>query len=183
MFSRLLRVLAGNLGLTSAADAIDIEREPVFAKTLDVQIADSLTDLRRFHLRHLAANGAYLVAVAIVVVASLILGLPLEAVADNKTQLHKQSQRVVECSPADGEILLIVEFAAEFLQREMPVDAVDGIENGKPLWSLAVVVQFQVVGQYVPDRRFCAISHLVWLNGVKNRTKLLIFPETSATII
>jgi len=49
----------------------------------------------------------------------------------------------------------------------MTINAVNGIQDGISLRSLAKSIQFQVVGQDVLDRHFDVFSHFMWLNWLK----------------
>ena len=53
-----------------------------------MQVVDGRANLRRLYLHHLSAYGAHLVAVAPVVVARLILGCALKAVALPAVEVH-----------------------------------------------------------------------------------------------
>ena len=74
--------LPRELGLARAAYSVNVERIAVLAETLQVQRVNHLRHLWGLHLGHLAAHGAHLVAVAVVVVASLIACGSLKTVPD-----------------------------------------------------------------------------------------------------
>ena len=76
---------------------------------------DSLTNLIRLHLRHLSTHGAYLMAMAVVIIAGLILRCGLKAMAHHKAQLNKQAQRIVERSTTHREIVVVSQFIAKLL--------------------------------------------------------------------
>lgn len=98
-----------------------------------MQVADGVAYLRRLDLRHLTAHGAYLVAMAVVVVASLILGDRLEAVTYNQPQLNEELQGVIQRRPADGKAIVVHKLVAQLLYREVSAGAVHRIQHGKPL--------------------------------------------------
>ena len=99
-----------DLGLTGAADAIDIQREAVLAKTLQMIVTDGVGDFGRLKLRDLATYGTYLMAMAIVVVAGLVFRRALEAVSDDQTQFHEQPQRVIKSGTTYRKPFLFIEF-------------------------------------------------------------------------
>jgi hypothetical protein len=57
----------------------------------------------------------------------------------------------------------------------MPTHAVDSIQDGIALRRLAMIVQFQVAGQYVSDRSLIAFSHFMWLNWLKTAQNYYFF--------
>jgi hypothetical protein len=87
--------------------------------------------------------------------------------ADNKTHLYQQTQSIVECGSADREIIVICQLVAQFLQGEMATHAVYCIKDSKPLWSLSMLVQFQIGSQDILDRCLDILSHFMWLMWLK----------------
>jgi hypothetical protein len=93
-FIALIRT-ASHFRLTRTADAIDIKGKAIFMEAPRGHLVDSVNDFLGLHLCHLAAHGAYLVAVTVIVVTSLILGGRLETVTHHQAQLNQQAQCVV----------------------------------------------------------------------------------------
>ena len=137
-----MTTLTRDLGLTTAADAIDVEREAVLMETLGTQRPDGIDDRLRLDLRDTATHGANLMAMAIAIVAGLITRGGLNAMANDQTQLHEELQRVIEGGPAHAEVVFIDELIAKLFEREMPGSAIDRIEDGIALRRLPVLVQF-----------------------------------------
>ena len=132
------------LALTGAANAVDVECETVLAEPFQMGGVDGIGDQVGLHLRHLAAHRADLMAVARIVVARLVDRRPLKAVTDDEAQLHEEIERVVERGATDGEIVVTDQLVAQFFEREMPVDIVDGFEDGVALRRLAMIVHLKV---------------------------------------
>jgi hypothetical protein len=61
-----------------------------------VQLVNSLRNLWCLNFRHLSAHGAYLVAMAVALIAGFIFCGALKTMPDDQTQFHKQIQGVVE---------------------------------------------------------------------------------------
>ena len=104
-----------DLGLAGTADAIDIKREAVLAESLRMHILHGNTDLGRLDLHHLTTHRTDLMAVAGVVVTSLVLRRSLETVTDNEAQFHKQVECIVHRGPAYTKILFPEQFLVQFL--------------------------------------------------------------------
>ena len=66
---------------------------------------DSLADLMGLHLSHLSTHGAYLMAMAVVIIAGLVFRRRLKTMTYHKTQLYKQAQRIVKRSTTNGEVV------------------------------------------------------------------------------
>ena len=98
----------------------------------------------------------------VVVVTGLVFGNSLKAVSDDQAQFHEQFERVIQRCPADRKLQVAVQLFTKFLQREMTIDAIDGIKDGKALRRLAELVQFQVIGEDIPDRYLNTIFHFMW---------------------
>ena len=126
-------------------------------------IVNGINHALRLHFGHLTAHRADLVAMAVIIVTSLVFRRGLKAVADYKTQLYQQAQRVVERGTTDGEIVFASQLVAQFLQREMARHAIHRIKDGKALRGLSMPVQFQIAGQDVLDRCLDILSHFMWL--------------------
>ena len=125
-------------------------------------LLDGFADLMRLHLNHLSAHRTDLVAVAIVVVTSLIFRSGLKAVAHHQAQLNQQAQRIVERGTTDGEIVFASQLLTQFLQREMTRHAIHRIKDGEALRGLSMPVQFQIAGQDILDRCLDILSHFMW---------------------
>jgi hypothetical protein len=104
-------------------------------------------------------------AVAVVVVTGLIFCRCLEPVPYHQAQLHKEFQRVVQRCPTDWEIELFIQFFPQLLKREMAVNAIYCIQDGKAFRRLSMLVQLQIVSQDIPDRYLNVFFHFMWLNG------------------
>ena len=59
----------------------------------------------------------------------------------------------------------------------MPVDTVNSIQYRISLWSFAIIVQFQIISQYLVQRCFRAFFH--FNIELINRTKLHKIAETN----
>jgi len=164
-----------DLGLAVAADAIDIKCKAVLAETLQLHVINSHNDCRGFHLCHLAAHRAYLVAVTVVVVAGLVLSGTLKPVAYYKPQFKEKIQRVVKCGSADGEIKFVGKFVIQFLQGEMAFDAIDGPKYCIALWCLAMIVHLKKV---IEDALYISQNTVFHSFFLENRTKVQIFEDT-----
>ena len=134
--------------LTSAAHPVHVECEAILTEAFRRHILNSRDDLRRLHLRHLAAHRTDLMAMAVVIVTGLILRGSLKTVTDHQSQGHKQVQGVIERGPADVEIHVLNQFVAQLFQREMAMCAIHGPEDGIALKGLAMIVHLKIVIQY-----------------------------------
>lgn len=122
---------------------------------------NGLTDLQRLEFRDFSTDGTYLMAMAVIIIAGLILCRSLKTVSNDQPQLHEELQRVIQRSPAHGETQLFIQFFAQLLQREMPIDAIYGIKNGHALRRLSQAILFQVPRQDVPDRFLDIFFHFM----------------------
>lgn len=116
---------------------------------LQFYILNSVVDQCPRHFLDLSADGANLVTMVVVVEISLVKGLLLEVVSDDKSQFDEEMYGIVECCPAHPEEVML-HLGTEFLQGEMPVHVVNGIEYGKPFRGLPAIVLLQIVGQREP---------------------------------
>ena len=101
-------------------------------------------------------------AMAVVIVAGLVFRRGLKAMTYHKAQLNKQAQRIVKRGTTYREIVVVSQFVAKLLQGEMPCNAIHRIEDGKALWRLPALVQFQIAGQDILDRCLNVFSHFMW---------------------
>ena len=113
-------------------------------------------------------------AVVVVVKTCLVACLLLEIMPDNQSQLHEEVDGIVECCPADPEEILL-HLGAEFLQCEMPVNVVYGIEYGISLRGFPAIVLLQVVGQCEPYSLQNIVIHLIEgvACGLQNYSKVI----------
>ena len=86
----------------------------------------------------------------VVIVASLVFGLPYKTMTHNQAQLYKETHCIIKCSTRYSEALF-QHFFAQFFEREMPLHTVDRIENGKSFRGLSVVVHLKVAIKYAPN--------------------------------
>ena len=107
-------------------------------------------------------------AVAVVVVAGLILCGTLKTVADDEAQCHEEPQCVVQRGSTHRKPVFSIQFVAQFVEREMPIDAIYCIEYGKALWRLSQIVLFQVTGKDIPHRNSYVFFHFMWLKTAQN---------------
>ena len=128
---------------------------------------DGVSDFDGIKFRNLATNGTYLVTMAIVVVAGLVLRRALETVADDQTQLHEKLDRIVKSGTTYRKSLHIVELVTQLLEREMLTGVIYRIEDSKTLWSLAQMVLFQIAGQNISNRILDIFFHFMWLLRLK----------------
>ena len=138
--------LTGHLGLTSAADAIDVECEAFLVKPLHLHGFDDRFDLESAQFGHFTAYFADLVTVVRSEVGRLVDGVLREAVAHHERHLEEQLHGIVECGPAHPEILFLHSFA-ELLQREMSCEGADSIENGITFGSFPQFMLIEIHGQ------------------------------------
>jgi hypothetical protein len=175
-----------NLGLTTAADPIDIEREAVLTEPLCPHILHRHTDLRRLHLVDPATHRADLMTVAGVIVTGLVLRRTLKTVTNHQAQFHKQIQGIIHRGPAHVEIHFIQEFIIQFLQREMATDTIDSPQNSVTLQGLAMIVHLKIIIQdalySVDDTLLARYGHSKNCRFLENRTKVHIFKETEDTL-
>jgi len=66
-------------------------------------------------------------------------------VADNQIAINQQLQRVVNGRPADGNMVLF-QPKKELVGIEMIGRVIDLFKNDKPLWGLAKMLLFQIIG-------------------------------------
>lgn len=98
------------------------------------------------HLIHLAADGAYLMAMVVVMETGLIFGALLEIMPDNDSQLEEQVDGIIEGRTAHPEVVLLHP-RSQFLQGKMPIHLIYSLKNGKPLRCLPEMVFLQIIGQ------------------------------------
>jgi hypothetical protein len=171
----LFSLLFSQLCLTSAAHTIDIQAEAILTETLGTHAFDGTRHSNRPKLSHFATDGTHLMTVAIISITGLIARRALKAVANDQTHLHKELQRIIQCGPTDRKSQFLVQFLAQLLERKMPTHAVDSIQDGIALRRLAMIVQFQVAGQYVSDSSLIVFSHFMWLNWLKTAQNYYFF--------
>ena len=99
-------ILPRYLGLTGAADAIDIKRIAVLTETFRGHLLHGSTDLIGLDFHDLATHRTDLMTMAGIVVTSLVLRRALKTVTDHQAQLHEQIERIVHRSPAHMKIHL-----------------------------------------------------------------------------
>lgn len=106
-----------------------------------------LHNLGRLYLINTPAHRANLMDMILILIASLILSLPDETVAHDKSEADEQLHRVVERCPGDTEVPRLKQFS-KFLESEMPVVAVDSIQYGIPLRGLTVPVALKIAVEH-----------------------------------
>ena len=104
-----------DLGLACTAHTVNIQSEPIFSESSQVRILQCLHDIRNAQFYDLAANSTNLMTMVVVVVTSLVLGAIVQTVTNHQSQFQKESQRVIESSPAHPEILLF-QATAQFIK-------------------------------------------------------------------
>lgn len=92
----------------------------------------------------LSADGAYLVAVAGVIVAGFIDGGSLESVSYDEPQLQEEIDSVVEGGATDGEVVVAYQLVAQVVKREMSVNVINSLQDGISLWGLAMIVHLKI---------------------------------------
>ena len=120
---------------------------------------DDALQRRRVHLLHLAADGADLVAVVLRGHARLIARLLREVVLHHQPQFLEEADGIVERGAAHPEVFLL-HFLSQFLQREMPAHAINGLEDGIPLRRFPEMVVFQIICEREPYSLQNVVIHL-----------------------
>ena len=86
---------------------------------------------------------------AAIIVTRFILGCPLKSMPQHQPKLHEKLQRIVKRATAYRKMALISKLCIQLIQCKMPVDTVNSIQYRISLWSFAIIVQFQVISQYL----------------------------------
>ena len=101
------------------------------------------------HLGYFSADRADLVTMTCIVIAGLIDRRTVKTVADDKTQLQKQVQRIIKRSAAYREFVVPDELVTQVFEREVSFCIVDGLENGVALRCLAMIVHLKIAVEYL----------------------------------